>query len=148
VEAPALPLPHGQPEVARLPLAKPAVKPRPSPLPEGLPLADYHDTPPPPGPQRLPAGEPVRLPSDDVNRPVPLPLLGQATPDRAPLDDPTSEASQTAALAAAMPQRTTPAPFVKLTLPDPFENRQVVRLPAVPPEETTPVTATPRPPKP
>jgi hypothetical protein len=148
VETPSLPLPHGQPEVARLPLARPKTKPRPGPLPEGPPLSGYHDTPPPPEPQRLPAGERVRLPSEDVDRPVPLPLLGQASPDRAPLDDPTAEASQAAALAAAMPQRTTPAPFLKLTLPDPFENRQVVRLPALPPEVPTPVAAAPRPPKP
>jgi hypothetical protein len=147
VEAPRLPLPPAQPEPARLPAEKAPVLTRPAPPPEGTPLLSYYGTPEPPEPPRLPAGERVRLPSPDVNRPVPLPLLGQETPDRAPLDDPAAEASLAAALAAPLPQRTTPAPFLRLDVPDPFENRRTVRLPAPLEEPAAPVSASPRTPK-
>jgi hypothetical protein len=69
-----------------------------------------------------------------VNQPVPLPILARPATDRAPLTDPTPEVSLAAVLAAAVPVRTTPAPFVRLTLPDPFEHAQTVRL-RTPPEE-------------
>jgi hypothetical protein len=147
VDAPT-PLPSGQPDVARLPADKPPTPPRPGPVADGPPLADYLGTPRPPESERLLTGERTRLLSEDVNQPVPLPLLGQQTPDRAPLDDPTAEASLAAALAATMPQRTTPAPFLKLAVPDPFENRRAVRLATVPPEDQTPASASPRLPKP
>jgi hypothetical protein len=144
---PAPPLPPGRVEVARLPDRHSTAVVRPGPLPEGPPLADERGTPAPPEAVRLPAGERVRLPSEDVNRPVPLPPLGQPAPDRAPLDDPTADASLAAALAARMPERTTPAPFVKLDVPDPFENRHAVRLPALPPDASVPVAVASRPPK-
>ena len=108
----------------------------------------YRATPQPPEPGTLPAGELVRAPSVDVNRPPPLPGLGGPALDRAPLDDPTADGSLAAALAAAPPERTAPAPFQKLTVPDPFEHRQVVRLHTTPAEDTTPVAAAPRGPKP
>jgi hypothetical protein len=145
VETPAIPVPPGQADVVRLPRSNAGSTVRPGPLPEDLPLAGYHDTPPPPEPKTLLTGERVRVPSEDVNQPVPLPLLGQVTPDRAPLDAPTAEHSLAAAVAAQMPARTNPAPFVKLTVPDPFENRQTVRLPAMPPEEVAPARVSRKP---
>jgi hypothetical protein len=145
---PEPPLPPTEADVVRLPVDRPATAPRPGPVPEGPPLADFRDTVPPPEPGRLAVGKRMRVPSEDMNRPVPLPLLGRPAPDRAPLDDPTADASLAAALAAPVPERTTPAPFVKRTLPDPFENRLAIRLPARPPEEAVPVAAAPRPPKP
>src|SRR5262249_53072978 len=89
-----------------------------------------------------------RLPSPDVNRPVALPPLAQPVLDRAALDDQTSAASLDAALAAPVPQRSAPAPFLRLTLPDPFEHRQTVKLRAIPPEDLMPVAASPRLPRP
>jgi hypothetical protein len=95
----------------------------------------------------VPGGERAPVPSGDVNRPLPLPVTAQPVPDRAPLDDATAEAARAAMPSAPLPPRTKPAPFLRLKLPDPFENRVPVRLPT-PAEETTPVTASPRPPMP
>ena len=74
--------------------------------------------------QSLPDAGRVRNPSVDVNQPIPLPILTQPVPDRASLDDPTADASTAAALAAPLPMRTTPAPFLKLSLPDPYDHRR------------------------
>jgi hypothetical protein len=148
VEAPQVPVPPSPGDLVRLPEPKASQPARPGPLPEGLPLLSYKGTPQPPEASSLPAGVLVRLPSPDVNRPVPLPLLGDLAPDRAPFDDPTAEHSLATALAAQMPERTNPAPFLRLTLPDPFENRQTVRLRTLPAEESTPIAAAPRGPKP
>jgi hypothetical protein len=94
------------------------------------------------------AADKTRVPSVDVNQPPPLPPLAQPTPDRASLDDATLEASGAAAVAAPLPQRLRPAPFLKMNLPDPFENREPVKLPPLPDEQTTPVTGSPQTPKP
>ena len=83
----------------------------------------------------------------DVNQPPPLPILAQPTADRASLDDPTVDASTVAALAAAMPQRTKPVPYVRVTLPDPFDNRRPLTLTA-PAEDDRPRTGTVHPPEP
>ena len=100
-----------------------------------MPLADYRGEPAPPQALELPAGALVRLPSPDVNLPPPLPMLALPVADRVSVDDPTSEASRQAALAAAAPVRTTPTPFVRLTIPDPFEHARAVRLHTPPVEE-------------
>ncbi len=63
-----------------------------------------------------------------VSRTVALPPLSQPRADRAPLDDPTTEVSRTAVLAAALPVRETLAPFLKLNLPDPFEFHLPLKL--------------------
>lgn len=65
-----------------------------------------------------------RVPSPDVNQPIPLPILAQPLSDRASLEDPTTSASTAAALTAPMPPRTRKAPFVNRTLPDPYERRR------------------------
>jgi hypothetical protein len=97
--------------------------------------------------RHLPATERARADSADVNEPAPLPVLAQPAADRASLEDPTAEASTAAALAAAMPRRLMPTPFLRLTVPEPYENRRPLTL-ALPAEATDPVTATPRPPGP
>jgi hypothetical protein len=51
-------------------------------------------------------------------------MLSQQIADRASLDDPTLDASTAAALAAPLPARATKAPFVKHTIPDPYEGRR------------------------
>jgi hypothetical protein len=78
---------------------------------------------------------------------VPLPTLATPASDRASLADPTAGASSAAAVAAPLPSRATPAPYQRLALPDPYENRRPLRLP-VPDEEPTPVAAAPKPPQP
>jgi hypothetical protein len=147
LENPTLTPPAGQAGLPRLPVAKAARPARPGPLPEETPLLSYRGVPPQPQEPALTPGVLAKAPSPSLSRPVPPPLLGQPVPDRAPLDDPTTDASLAAALAAPMPSRTNPAPFLKLTLPDPFENRETGRLRSTPPEEGTPVAATPRLPK-
>jgi hypothetical protein len=146
-----------QPSVAltmpALPMARPGLVPKAAPLrphvlPEEAPLTAYRSDPARVNIQHLPTGAPVRLATVDVNLPPPLPILANPGIDRAPLDDPTSEDSLKNALAAVPPIRSNPAPFVRLILPDPFENAQTVRLRALPPEEQSPATGPVRPPKP
>lgn len=78
---------------------------------------------------------------------VPLPILATPVGDRTSLADPTAEASSAAALAAPLPRRAAPAPYVRLALPDPYENRRPLCLP-VTDEDPTPVAAAPTPPRP
>jgi hypothetical protein len=95
----------------------------------------------------LPAWDRPRVPSPDVNEPLALPILAQAVPDREPLEDPTGDASTAAALAAPLPPRVIPAPFLRLSIPDPYELRRPLTLLA-PPEAADPHTSTPQTPKP
>ena len=71
----------------------------------------------------------MRVASVDVAEPVALPRLTNRPVDATLVEDPTAAASTSAALSAAPPQRVNPAPYLRLTLPDPFEHRDVVRLP-------------------
>jgi hypothetical protein len=142
-----LPLPPSQAGIPRLPAPKATRPTLPGSLLEEAPLLGFRNDPAPPQEPALSPGVLVKAPSPNVSQPVPPPLLGQPVPDRAPLDDPTVEASLAAALAAEPRSRTNPAPFLKLTLPDPFENRQTGRLRSTPPEEGIPVAATPALPK-
>lgn len=87
-------------------------------------------------PRPAPAAR-VHVPSMDVNKPMSVPILAKPLPDRAPVDDVTADASNAAAISATMPQRTKPAPFQKVSLPDPFENRKPV-APAVSSSEQVP----------
>jgi hypothetical protein len=64
-----------------------------------------------------------------VNEPVALPKLTTRPVDATPAEDPTAADSAAAALSAAPPRRVTPAPYLRLTVPDPFEHRDVLRLP-------------------
>jgi hypothetical protein len=143
IDNPEIPLAAVQ---AELPKSKPNASPQPRPrgVPEPLPLTEQRQDPVRPELVALPAGTRIRLESVDVSKPIPLPILGQAQPDRAPLTDPTFEASLSAALAGQMPTRTAPAPFVRLNLPDPFEHTHAVRLRTPLPELPAPPTAQPR----
>jgi|SRR5262245_9297946 len=143
IDNPELPLAAVE---AGLPKSKPdaATQPRPRGVPQAPPLAEQRQDPARPGLVALPAGTRIRLESMDVNKPIPLPILGQAQPDRAPLTDPTFEASLAAALAGQVPARRAPAPFLRLTLPDPFEHTHAVRLRTALPEAPSPPNAQPR----
>jgi len=88
-------------------------------------LSGLPDTPLLPQIPSLPEGGRVRVSSVDVNQPLPLPILAQPISDRASLDDPTAEVSSAAAVAAPIPPRITKAPFLKLTLPDPYDHRHI-----------------------
>jgi hypothetical protein len=142
LEHPSVPLPPNQGQVPRLPAHRKGPPLRPRSLPDELPLSGSR--PEPPQEPQFPAGDRVRLPGPDVNQPVPLPVLATPAPDRASLDDPTADLSSAAAQSAAVPARDAPAPFGKVSLPDPFENRNAVRLRQTPPEKDEPVTAAPK----
>jgi hypothetical protein len=88
----------------------------------------------------------INVPSADVQKPAPLPVLAKPSPDRASLDDPTVEASNAATPSGTVPARTKPAPFVKMSQPDPFENRKPVAPPVTLTEDVP--NTTPRLPKP
>jgi hypothetical protein len=125
-------------------LGMPTKKQRPAQLPEPLPLFDQLASPRLPEAQHLLVGPRLRMPSPDVNQPPPLPILAHQVLDRTSLDDPTLDASLAMALALAPPIRVNPAPFLRLVLPNPFEHRETGRLRQPPPEDSTPMTATPR----
>jgi hypothetical protein len=141
-DKPSLPLPPSQADMPRLPAGKsPLLRPRP--LPEELPLVGHKTDPLVPEVQYLHTGDRIRVPSVDVSKPIPLPILAQPVSSRAPTDDATSDASLSAALAATLLGRMAPAPFLKLNLPDPFENR--LKPPVVPAEDVAPVHTGSRP---
>jgi hypothetical protein len=134
---PSVTAPHRLPE-KRGKVAAPVLLEEPAPQFDQLALPRLPEQP------HLAVGPRLRIPSPDVNQPIPLPLLGQPAQDRASLDDPTLEASIAMALAFSPPLRVITAPFLRLVLPNPFENRDVIRLRKELEEDTTPVTATPR----
>lgn len=86
-------------------------------------------------------GNRVRVASEHVAIPPELPVLGTAVPDRVTTDDATGEASTAAVLAAPLPYRSTPAPYARLTVPQPYEHRQAIAPVASPGEEPTSETA-------
>jgi hypothetical protein len=144
LEQPSVPLAPNQGQVPRLPAGRRGPPLRPRALPDELPPAAPR--PEPPQETQFPAGDRVRLPGPDVNQPVPLPVLAAPAPDRGSLDDPTADFSAAAAQSGPVPARAAPAPFARVSLPDPFENRDAVRVREAPPEKGDPVTAAPRPP--
>jgi hypothetical protein len=138
LEKPALPTTQFQGNPLRM-VTKLSGKPiRPHAVPEDVPLYGKRTSPRLPGDIQLPAAALVQWPSPNADELPSLPTLAQQQPDRASLADPTGEASTAVALEAAIPLRTSPAPFVRVNLPDPFEHRETVRLRTPPPEDPTP----------
>lgn len=145
IERPAVTAPPYQGLPARFPL-KPADQPqRPRELPEQNPLLRKSEEPKLPQPILFSLQALERWPAPDSGGAGPLPLMALYQLDRASLTGPSAESSREAALAAAMPPRDMPVPFARFNLPDPFENRQVIRTTAVDEESSSPVVATPRP---
>ena len=56
--------------------------------------------------------------------------MAQPVAEKVATSDPTLDASKAAVLAEPLPSRGTLVPFLKLILPDPFENSETGRLPA------------------
>jgi hypothetical protein len=67
--------------------------------------------------------KPIKFEVDDVSIPPAMPTIGTQAPDRVPTDDVTLAASTQAVQSAKLPERTTPAPFVRERTPEPYENR-------------------------
>jgi hypothetical protein len=141
---PSLLPPVEMPQGPRLPPSRLGVPDRPVAGPP--PPAWQADPPPPP---RLPALPPARVGSPDPACP---PLLwggARYRPGRpSPTSDPVLDLSRQAALAARPPLRESPAPFLRLTIPDPFESVAAVRLREPPPDDDPPASAVELPPGP
>lgn len=146
IEHPAVPVTIHQGTPPRVALA-PIQITKPGNPPEATPLLGYRKDPLLPFAVELPAGYLVRLPSPDVNQPLPLPILAQPHRDRGSLANPSYDASLLAALAQVQALRLLQVPFVPLNLPDPFEHSQAVRLRFPPDEDPQPAPVTPRPPQ-
>ncbi len=144
LERTELPLPPSQAVLPRPRGGMTLHSSRPPALREELPLADYRGEPLPPQRPQLAAGPRFREWSPDLSQPLPLPVLGRKQLELAPVDDLTAEVSLAAALTTLALQRGKPAPFLRLTLPDPFEHRHAVGFRKELTEQPTPVTASPR----
>lgn len=127
-----------RPEAAARDNAKP-VNPR-----EDAPLARQWESPNLPEVAAFPTSGLIRLPTIDVESPLPLPILANPSRDRVSLADPTQDASLAAALAAQMPLRTDAVPFSPMNLPNPFEHHGPAKLRNPPPEDPIPAVSTPR----
>lgn len=73
-----------------------------------------------------------------ANKPLPLPAFGAFRADRASLADPTA-ASLALATAPIAAERTRPAPYLRLTLPDPYEYHYVLNLPPAAGDDLVPL---------
>lgn len=122
---------------ARLPQT-PIKEVKPRSAPEGIPLVSYRDASPVPQQVELPTKPLIRLPSLDLHTPLAIPILAQATKDRASLGEPAFEASLDAAMKRFSPVRDKPVPFMPLNLPDPFEHLRYGQLRNPPNEEAMP----------
>jgi hypothetical protein len=67
-----------------------------------------------------------------VNLPPVMPILGRPVADRVSLDDPTAELGNAAVANPFVKMPLTPAAFLKVALPDPFELGDQIK-PKVPP---------------
>jgi hypothetical protein len=144
LESPAHPLPPTQAPLPRMAGERNRAPLRPRLIAEET-LAGLRD-PVPPHSQSFYSGVRTRIDSPDPSRPPPLPPLGQPVPDRASLDDATGDASAAAAVAAPTAGRVGPAPYQKVSLPDPFEFHRPTAV-TPPPEDATPKTGSIQPPK-
>jgi TolA-binding protein len=81
----------------------------------------------------------VRVLTPEVKDGWALEQLGQMQGDGVPLDDPTVEASHALTLSRTPPQRERPAPWLRLTVPEPFEFRLPIRVEELPKEELLPL---------
>jgi len=114
-------------------------------LPEELPLYAHRAESASPERTELPAGERVRVPLPLLNEPIPLPYVAEKVKEPATVDDGPNDFSLAAALTPLSLRRDNPAPFLRLTIPDPFEYRSAARLLKEWPELSAPVTRAPQP---
>ncbi len=101
--------------------AKSKAEPRPTALPERVPLELAQAILDVPERAALPTGALVNNPARDITRPADLPILARPTVDRASLEDPTADFTAASIINLKIQVRTAQAPFVKVNLPDPFE---------------------------
>lgn len=101
---------------------------RPTPLPDRVPIDLAQRELDRPENIVMPVGALTKIDALDVKQPVTLPILARPTADRAPLDDPTAEFTARSIMNDNLPLRVTLSMFVKVNLPDPFENAEPARV--------------------
>jgi hypothetical protein len=89
-------------------------------------------------------GPAMPYPPRDAAWPLILPPLGKHEPEKGGKTDPVAEASAGMVGKFTVTARPTPAPFVRMVVPDPFENRNLLRGVAPIPEEPSPPLLLPR----
>jgi len=104
----------------------------------GVPFATVRTEPVAFQPPKLPEKPYSRIPAPDLTQPLLLPILATPAPDREPFTDVTIDSSRAAALSGPLPIRTSPAPFVRQRIPDPFEHQNTIRLRTPLPEDPYP----------
>jgi hypothetical protein len=144
IEQPAIPTAMISVNVPRLVIKQSSRDEKPGSIGESTPLTEYRSQPRLPQEPTFWIAEKVRVPSPDVNQAMPLPILGKPVPDRASLEDASLESSHVASLAGVMPVRTIAAPYMRFTIPNPFEHREAVQSKTALEEDPTPVTSTPK----
>jgi hypothetical protein len=87
------------------------------------------------------------IPAPDAKRRVALPILARPTLDRASLEDPTADFTAQSIVNNKFPPRSTPAPFIRVNLPDPFENAEAVKVKTIIKEDPLTAVGNPPPPK-
>jgi len=117
-ELPAAPIAWKVPAVPLLPKVKPA---RPSIPPERAPADLGHAAAENLGGVKFTEKPLVRAEAPANAGATDVPALARQIPERAPVDDPTAEISAGKVIETAFPYRVGTLPFLKVTIPDPFE---------------------------
>ena len=142
----------GQPDAADAP-ARLQLPPRrefqPTTLPEKI-ITDFAPNTPSLPPLPTPEiGSLHKQPMRDPSQPADLPILAnKPVTDRAPLEDPTVEFTAQSVVSLLLPLREALAPFMKLTIPEPFEGAGQPALKQAPVEDPNKVLMPPTAPKP
>jgi len=125
--APMLPIGESLPPTIRLAIAKDIAPTLPV---EVVPMSFARIEPELPIRLEQPIGLATDIRALDPNLQVEVPRLAQRSVNRASLNDPTDDYSAASVIGAPLPLRTTPAPFVQIDLPNPFENAETIKLQA------------------
>lgn len=95
---------------------------RPMPTPDRVPVDFSRVDVPLPEMPTFAVGPLMSNPGLDFRLPAPVQTLARYAPERASLEDPTGDFIPAMVVNPALPLKEVVAPFVRLTLPDPFEN--------------------------
>lgn len=96
----------------------------------------------------LPVGALTKIDRLDLSKPAELPILARPTADRASLDDPTAEFTARSVINSNLPLRVGLSMFVRVNLPEPFENAAAAKVKTTLPDDPNSALGNPPPPKP
>lgn len=126
----------------------PRTAPRPMPLNDRVPIELAQREIDRPEVVVLPVGGLTKIDALDLKKPVHLPILARPTADRASLEDPTTEFTARSILNDNLPLRVTMALFVKVNLPEPFENAEPAKVKITIPDDPAKALGNPPLPRP